>query len=86
MMHPLGTTRPRNNSSADPPALAKLVIGDKVRPQWIDGGARFWYTVSNGVGRRFVLVDPAAGEPRAGLRPRPAGRHAHRGLRATGRP
>lgn len=39
----------------------ELVIGDKVRPQWIDGGARFWYAVSNGVGRRFVLVDPAAG-------------------------
>src|SRR3954454_11976991 len=38
-----------------------LVIGDKVRPQWIDGGARFWYAVSNGAGKRFVLVDPAAG-------------------------
>ncbi|MCX5199447.1 S9 family peptidase [Streptomyces sp. NBC_00249] len=38
-----------------------LVVGDKVRPQWIDGGTRFWYSVSNGVGRRFVLVDPAAG-------------------------
>jgi dipeptidyl aminopeptidase/acylaminoacyl peptidase len=39
----------------------ELVVGDRVRPQWIDGGARFWYAVSNGVGRRFVLVDPAAG-------------------------
>jgi hypothetical protein len=39
----------------------ELVMGDKVRPQWIDGGARFWYAVSNGAGRRFVLVDPAAG-------------------------
>ncbi|MEU9859756.1 DPP IV N-terminal domain-containing protein [Streptomyces sp. NPDC047971] len=39
----------------------ELVVGDKVRPRWIDGGARFWYAVSNGSGRRFVLVDPAAG-------------------------
>ncbi|UQX05428.1 DPP IV N-terminal domain-containing protein [Streptomyces sp. RerS4] len=38
-----------------------LVVGDKVRPQWIDGGDRFWYAVSDGVGKRFVLVDPAAG-------------------------
>ncbi|WP_030671248.1 DPP IV N-terminal domain-containing protein [Streptomyces rimosus] len=38
-----------------------LVVGDRIRPQWIDGGARFWYAVDNGVGRRFVLVDPAAG-------------------------
>lgn len=39
----------------------ELVVADKVRPHWIDGGARFWYAVSNDVGRRFVLVDPAAG-------------------------
>ncbi|EHR60112.1 S9 family peptidase [Saccharomonospora cyanea] len=39
----------------------ELVVGDKVRPQWTDGGARFRYAVSNGTGRRFVLVDPAAG-------------------------
>ncbi|MFD9416026.1 DPP IV N-terminal domain-containing protein [Streptomyces goshikiensis] len=39
----------------------ELVVGDRVRPQRIEGGARFWYAVSNGVGRRFVLVDPAAG-------------------------
>jgi len=38
-----------------PARPGELVIGDKVRPQWIDGGARFWYAVSNGVGRRFVL-------------------------------
>jgi dipeptidyl-peptidase-4 len=44
-----------------PARPGELVIGHKVRPQWIDGGARFWYAVSNGVGRRFVLVDPAAG-------------------------
>ncbi|WP_367137473.1 DPP IV N-terminal domain-containing protein [Saccharothrix sp. HUAS TT1] len=39
----------------------ELVVGDKVRPRWIDGGARFWYPVADGGGRRFVLVDPAAG-------------------------
>lgn len=44
-----------------PARPGELVMGDKVRPQWIDGGARFWYAVSNGTGRRFVLVDPAAG-------------------------
>ncbi|WP_157253637.1 hypothetical protein [Nonomuraea typhae] len=38
-----------------------LVHGAKVRPTWIDGGTRFWYTVSTGAGRRFVLVDPGAG-------------------------
>ncbi|GAA2800869.1 S9 family peptidase [Kitasatospora aburaviensis] len=44
-----------------PARPGELVTGDKVRPQWIDAGARFWYSVNNGVGRRFVLVDPAAG-------------------------
>ncbi|MCT4352937.1 S9 family peptidase [Streptomyces sp. Je 1-79] len=44
-----------------PARPGELVVGDKVRPQWIDGGARFWYEVSTGAGRRFVLVDPAAG-------------------------
>jgi hypothetical protein len=49
--------------AAPPPTRrpGELVIGDKVRPRWIDGGARFWYAVSNGVGRRFVLVDPSVG-------------------------
>ncbi|RGC66730.1 Prolyl tripeptidyl peptidase precursor [Micromonospora sp. MW-13] len=44
-----------------PARPGELVVGDKIKPQWIDGGARFWYAVSNGAGRRFVLVDPAAG-------------------------
>ncbi|WP_106401238.1 S9 family peptidase [Actinocorallia populi] len=39
----------------------EFVVGDKIRPQWIDGGTRFWYAVNNGAGKRFVLVDPAAG-------------------------
>ncbi|RSS84138.1 DPP IV N-terminal domain-containing protein [Streptomyces sp. WAC06614] len=42
-------------------APGELVTGDKVRPQWTGGGTRFWYAVSNGAGKRFVLVDPAAG-------------------------
>lgn len=44
-----------------PARPGELVVGERVRPQWIDGGDRFWYAVSNGSGRRFVLVDPAAG-------------------------
>jgi len=44
-----------------PARPGELVTGDKIRPQWIDGGQRFWYKVRNGDGARFVLVDPAAG-------------------------
>jgi dipeptidyl aminopeptidase/acylaminoacyl peptidase len=44
-----------------PASPGELVVGDKVRPRWIDGGARFWYAVNDGGGRRFVLVDPSAG-------------------------
>ncbi len=44
-----------------PARPGELVIGDKIRPRWLDGGTRFWYAVSNGAGRRFVLVDPGAG-------------------------
>jgi hypothetical protein len=44
-----------------PARPGELVVGDKVRPQWIDGGARFRYAVSTGAGRRFVLTAPAAG-------------------------
>ena len=68
------------------PALpGELVTGDKIKPQWIDGGARFWYGVSNGVGVRFVLVDPAAG---VASRPSttPSRRRAGRGFRAGRRP
>ncbi|MFH8347414.1 DPP IV N-terminal domain-containing protein [Streptomyces sp. NPDC018045] len=39
----------------------KLVFGGKIRPRWIDGGARFWYTVDSAAGRRFILVTPAEG-------------------------
>ncbi|MGH3344180.1 MAG: DPP IV N-terminal domain-containing protein, partial [Carbonactinosporaceae bacterium] len=44
-----------------PARPGELVVGDRIKPQWIDGGTRFWYGVSTGAGRRFVLVDPAAG-------------------------
>lgn len=44
-----------------PACPGELVVGDKVTPHWIDGGARFWYAVPDGVGTRFVVVDPAAG-------------------------
>jgi dipeptidyl aminopeptidase/acylaminoacyl peptidase len=38
-----------------------LVLAGKVRPTWIEGGARFWYSARLADGRRFVLVDPAEG-------------------------
>lgn len=41
-----------------------LVRGAKIRPRWIDGGPRFWYTVDSDAGRRFVIVDPVAGTRR----------------------
>jgi dipeptidyl aminopeptidase/acylaminoacyl peptidase len=44
-----------------PARPGELVVGDKVRPQWIDGGTRFWYAVNTGTEHRLVLVDPAAG-------------------------
>src|SRR5690242_19898742 len=43
-----------------PARPGELVVGDKIRPQWIEGGTRFWYAVSDGAGKRFVLVDPAS--------------------------
>ncbi|MGW5053520.1 prolyl oligopeptidase family serine peptidase [Actinokineospora sp. NPDC004072] len=42
-----------------PARPGELVVGDKIRPTWL--GDRFWYPVATGAGRRFVLVDPAAG-------------------------
>ncbi|MBX3147288.1 MAG: DPP IV N-terminal domain-containing protein [Gemmatimonadales bacterium] len=37
----------------------KLVFRDKIVPQWIDGGNRFWYRVRTPAGAEFILVDPA---------------------------
>ncbi|MFE3172255.1 DPP IV N-terminal domain-containing protein [Amycolatopsis sp. NPDC059090] len=44
-----------------PARPGELVVGDRVRPQWIDGGTRFWYAVNHGDSKQFFLVDPAAG-------------------------
>lgn len=44
-----------------PAAPGELVVGDKVRPQWIEDGRRFWYQLRDGADRQFVVVDPAAG-------------------------
>ncbi|GAA2694772.1 MULTISPECIES: DPP IV N-terminal domain-containing protein [Actinosynnema] len=43
-----------------PARPGELVVGDKVRPQWIDGGARFWYSIDTPDGKRHTLADPAA--------------------------
>jgi dipeptidyl aminopeptidase/acylaminoacyl peptidase len=69
---------------------SKLVFGGKITPQWIDDGARFWYSVHTADGRQFFLVDPhtavrkpvsptelAAGNPGNPLDvPSPDGKHA----------
>lgn len=44
-----------------PVSPGELVVGNQIRPQWIEGTGRFWYKVATGTGTRFVLVDPAAG-------------------------
>ena len=52
-------------------APGELVVGDKVRPQWIDGGARFWYQVRDGADRKFYVVDPAEGTREGDFDPTP---------------
>ncbi|SEP76988.1 S9 family peptidase [Lentzea albida] len=52
-----------------PAAPGELVVGDKVRPQWIEDGRRFWYQVRNGTDREFVVVDPATGTRTPGFDP-----------------
>lgn len=42
----------------------ELALSDKVTPRWIEDGTRFWYTVNTPQGKRYVLVDPAAGSRR----------------------
>ena len=39
----------------------ELVLGGKITPRWLDGGARFWYAVDTPAGKRFVVADPTAG-------------------------
>ena len=38
----------------------KLALRTSVKPNWVEGGARFWYRVDTERGAEFVLVDPAA--------------------------
>ncbi|MDX8056578.1 DPP IV N-terminal domain-containing protein [Lentzea sp. BCCO 10_0798] len=54
-----------------PAAPGELVVGDKVRPQWIEDGRRFWYQVRDGADREFVVVDPVAGTRTPGFDPMP---------------
>ncbi|ANW65018.1 peptidase S9 [Mycobacterium sp. djl-10] len=39
------------------PYRQRQLPGAAIKPNWLDGGSRFWYQV----GARFVLVDPAVG-------------------------
>ena len=39
----------------------ELVLDGRIRPRWIDGGARFWYTSDAPDSPRFLLVDPVEG-------------------------
>ncbi|ONI68458.1 S9 family peptidase [Kribbella sp. ALI-6-A] len=60
------TTTPQDYQAAEqllrrPARPGELVVGDRVRPQWIDDGARFWYAVNDGTAHRMVMVDPARG-------------------------
>lgn len=50
---------------------SKLARGLKVKPNWLDGGARFWYEVDGPDGAETVLVDPATGTREPGHRPEP---------------
>ncbi|SFR16219.1 Dipeptidyl aminopeptidase/acylaminoacyl peptidase [Lentzea waywayandensis] len=54
-----------------PAAPGELVVGDKVRPQWIEDGRRFWYQLRDGADRQFVVVDPEAGTRTPGFDPMP---------------
>lgn len=38
--------------------LDPLVTGDRVQPNWMRGGNRFWYRNKTGEGHEFILVDP----------------------------
>ncbi|MFJ5987582.1 prolyl oligopeptidase family serine peptidase [Lentzea sp. NPDC092896] len=54
-----------------PAAPGELVVADKVRPQWIEDGNRFWYQLRDGADRQFVVVDPAEGTRTPGFDPMP---------------
>ena len=38
-----------------------MISGDRINPQWMEDGTRFWYRNKTGTGHEFVLVSPAAG-------------------------
>ncbi|MET0237844.1 MAG: prolyl oligopeptidase family serine peptidase [Kibdelosporangium sp.] len=41
---------------------SKLVLGGRIKPLWLDGGARFAYTVDTVDGRQIMAIDPDTGE------------------------
>ncbi|MFI6541219.1 DPP IV N-terminal domain-containing protein [Nonomuraea sp. NPDC050547] len=43
---------------------SKIVFGDRVVPNWLGDGARFWYRSSTATRRQFLVVDPEAGTRR----------------------
>src|ERR1700743_905067 len=49
------------------PHRGELVLAGSISPRWLDGGARFWYTVGTEDGRRFVVADPARGRRDVGF-------------------
>ena len=48
------------------PHFNKLVFDVQVTPHWLEFSDRFWYSYETRDGKRYVLVDPAAGAPRPG--------------------
>jgi len=47
-----------------PYKMRRLVYSTSVAPRWIEGAERFWYEWESAAGKRFYLVDPAAGTKR----------------------
>lgn len=46
------------------PNRSALVFGGSVRPNWLEHGERFWYTVETEEGRRHIVVNPNRGTRR----------------------
>src|SRR5262249_15624508 len=44
-----------------PKNAERLVLHDKIQPNWLPKSDRFWYRVTTERGVQFVLVDPAKG-------------------------
>ena len=47
-----------------PYRISKLVYSMVLPPNWIEGTEQFWYEWTTAAGKRYVLVDPAAGTRR----------------------